>query len=87
MESNDKDALKKMNETNQGWKPGVKRSYSRMTITPIAVETENSILAESVGNNSMIISVGQELGPTYDFSSDFDSNAGKTFSHEWEGSL
>ena len=55
-----------------------------MTITRIEVESGNPILAGSVVDNSMIISVGQEAGPSYDLSTDIDSNTGKTFIHEWE---
>lgn len=84
MKSNGKAALKQINETNQGCEPGVKRSYSRMTITRIGVESGNPILAGSVVDNSMITTVGQEVGPSYDLSADIDSNTGKTFSHEWE---
>ena len=58
-----------------------------MMITPVKVEMGSAILAESVVNDSTIMTTGQEVGPSFDFSSDFDSNTGKTFSHEWEGSL
>ena len=55
-----------------------------MITTRIEVLSETPILAGSIVSNSLITSVGQELGPSYDFSSEFDSNTGKTFSHEWE---
>lgn len=84
MERINDEVLKMKNETNPECKPKEKRSYSKLTITPIKVEMGNPVLAGSIVNNSMISSVGQELGPTYDISFDTDSNTGKTFSHEWE---
>lgn len=84
----DENASNKLNEPpNHGCEPKAKLSYSRLTITPITVETGNPVLTGSVVDNSKISSVGQELGPSYDLSSDFDSNTGKTFSHEWDSNL
>ena len=51
----------------------------------LALESGASLLAASiVTEDTYIQSVGQELGPTYDFSQEIDTNTGKTFSHEWE---
>ena len=84
MERINDEVLKMKNETNPECKPKVKRPYSKLTITTIKVEMGNPVLAGSVVDNSMITSVGQEVGPSYDLSTDIDSNTGKTFSHEWE---
>ena len=54
----------------------------------LALETGAGLLAASIIDDTQIIeSVGQELGPTYDFSQEIDTNTGKTFSHEWEAGI
>ena len=60
------------------------KKYIRMSTDIVTFVPRVPILAASVINNSMIESVGQEIGQSYGFSSDIDSNTGKTFSHEWE---
>ena len=65
-----------------------KRPYETMALRELALETSAGLLAASIVTEDTIIqSVGQELGPTYDFSEEIDSNTGKTFSHEWETNL
>ena len=64
-----------------------KEKYERVVITPVGVVVSSPILTGSIiTDTNMIQSVGQELGPVYDLSSDggIDANTGKTFSHEWE---
>ena len=62
-----------------------RKPYSAPEISPLAMEVRESLLGASiVTEETLIESVGQELGPTYDFSNEIDSNTGKTFSHEWE---
>lgn len=61
-----------------------KRPYNRLSVSKIEVESESAILTASIVGNSQISSVGQEIGPSYDLSTDVDGNTGKTFSHEWE---
>ena len=84
MKSNARDTSSIQHETEHGCNPKIRRPYSRMTIAPIMVEIETHILAGSVVDNSVITSVGQELAPSNDFFSDFDSKTEKTFSQEWE---
>ncbi len=84
MKSNNYDVSSLRHETEPGCEAMPKRPYSAMTITRFEVEFGTPILAGSVVDNSMIISVGQEVGPSYDLSTDIDSNTGKTFIHEWE---
>ena len=65
-----------------------KKPYETMALRELALETGASLLAASiVTKDTYIQSVGQELGPTYDFSKEIDDNTGKTFSHEWETNL
>ena len=45
-----------------------------------------SCLAASVVEDNLIMSVGQEKGPEYDFIQDSDIVTEKTFSHEWDSS-
>lgn len=62
-----------------------KRPYETVAMRELALETGAGLLAASiVTEDTLIESVGQELGPTYDFSQEIDDNTGKTFSHEWE---
>lgn len=64
-----------------------KEKYERVVITPVGVVVSSPILTGSIiTDTNMIQSVGQELGPVYDLSSDggIDANTEKTFSHEWE---
>ena len=64
-----------------------KKPYETMALRELALETGASLLAASiVTKDTYIQSVGQELGPLYDFDAPngIDSNTGKTFSHEWE---
>ena len=63
-----------------------RKPYESLSMTVVETASALPILAASIVNNSMIQSVGQELGPSYDLSSEggIDSNTGKTFSHEWE---
>ena len=62
-----------------------KRPYETVAMRELALETGASLLAASiVTEETLIESVGQELGPTYNFSDEIDTNTGKTFSHEWE---
>lgn len=62
-----------------------RKPYSAPEISPLAMEVRESLLGASiVTEDTYIQSVGQELGPTYDMSDEFDSNTGKTFSLEWE---
>ena len=62
--------------------------YEAMAMRELALETGASLLAASIIDDTQIIeSVGQELGPTYNFSDEIDSNTGKTFSHEWEAGV
>ena len=63
-----------------------RKPYSAPEISPLAMEVRESLLGASiVTEETLIESVGQELGPTYDFSMETDeNNTGKTFSHEWE---
>ena len=84
MKSNNYDVSSPRHGTEPGCEAKPKRPYSAMTITRIEVESGNPILAGSVVDNSMIISVGQEAGPSYDLSADIDYNTGKTIIHEWE---
>ena len=63
----------------------IKKPYETMAMSELAFETDSGLLAASiVTEESLIESVGQELGPTYDLSQEIDPNTGKTFSHEWE---
>lgn len=62
----------------------MKRAYNKLATTKLELILNATVLTGSIVSNSLISSVGQELGPSYDLSSDFDSNTGKTFSHEWE---
>ena len=67
-----------------------KKPYETMALRELALETGASLLAASiVTKDTYIQSVGQELGPMYDFDAQggIDSNTGKTFSHEWETNL
>ena len=65
-----------------------KKPYETMALRELALETSAGLLAASiVTEDTYIQSTGQELGPTYDFSEEIDSNTGKTFSHEWETNL
>ena len=63
-----------------------RKPYSAPEISSLAMEERESLLGASiVTEETLIESVGQELGPTYDFSQEIDSNTGKTFSQqEWE---
>lgn len=62
-----------------------RKAYSAPEISSLAMEERESLLGASiVTEETLIESVGQELGPTYDFSNEIDSNTGKTFSLEWE---
>ena len=64
-----------------------RREYSSLKLAAVKLEcADGAILAASLISNSQILSVGQELGPEYDFAAlnGIDSNTGKTFSHEWE---
>ena len=64
----------------------MKKSYSKLTVSPLEVSMQGSLLASSVLVNAKIESVGQEVGVVYDLSATdgIDVNTGKTFSHEWE---
>ena len=65
-----------------------KKPYELMALRELELEPGASLLAASIVTEDTIIqSVGQELGPTYDFSKEIDDNTGKTFSHEWETGL
>ena len=65
-----------------------RKSYSVPEIGSLVMEGRESLLAASVIIDTQIInSVGQELGPTYDFAKEVDENTGKTFSHEWEAGI
>ena len=66
-----------------------RKPYSAPEISSLAMEERESLLGASiVTEETLIESVGQELGPTYDFSKEIDDNTDKTFSLEWEtGSL
>ena len=65
-----------------------KRPYETMALSELKLEAGAGLLAQSsiIDENSVIESVGQELGPTYNFDAEngIDTNTGKTFSHEWE---
>ncbi|MDO5443113.1 MAG: hypothetical protein Q4G10_05530 [Bacteroidia bacterium] len=62
----------------------MKNDYMRITVIPVASFPENTLLADSVANNSMVQSVGQEVGPVFDMSTETDAVTGKTFNHEWD---
>ena len=64
----------------------MKKSYSELTVSPLEVSMQGSLLASSVLVHAKIESVGQEVGVVYDLSATdgIDVNTGKTFSHEWE---
>ena len=64
----------------------MKKSYSKLTVSPLEVSMQGSLLASSVLVHAKIESVGQEIGAVYDLSATdgIDVNTGKTFSHEWE---
>ena len=64
----------------------MKKSYSKLTVSPLEVSMQGSLLASSVLVHAKIESVGQEVGVVYDLSATngIDGNTGKTFSHEWE---
>ena len=64
-----------------------KRRYETPAVSAVAMEGRESLLGASIVNpETTIMSVGQELGPVYDFNAaeGIDPNTGKTFSHEWE---
>lgn len=61
-----------------------KRPYEKLAMLKIPVDPGKPILADSAVNNSMIMSVGQEVGPAFDYSDAVDSYTGKTFTHEWD---
>ena len=63
--------------------PDGRRPYERMSIVPILSAPEYSMLASSTDESMMIESVGQELGPAFDYSQTTDINTGKDFNHEW----
>ena len=64
----------------------MKKSYSRLTVSPLEVSMAGNLLASSVLKSATVNSVGQEVGVAYDLSAEdgIDVNTGKTFSHEWE---
>lgn len=62
-----------------------KSIYNKMSIEILSGVPVSNLLASSVVTNETVLqSVGQELGPVYDLSSDTDATTGKTFNHEWE---
>ena len=64
-----------------------RKPYSTPESSSLVMEGRESLLGASVVTTETYIqSVGQELGPVYDFNAaeGIDPNTGKTFSHEWE---
>ena len=66
----------------------MKKSYSELTVSPLEVSMQGSLLASSVVRSASVNSVGQEVGVAYTLSAEdgIDVNTGKTFAHEWEES-
>ena len=64
----------------------MKKSYSELTVSPLEVSMQGSLLASSVVRSASVNSDGQEVGVAYTLSTPdgIDENTGKTFSHEWE---
>ena len=75
---------KRRGQINHGLELQAKYQYSKMIIAPLPLEVQSAVLAGSIVNDSTIVAIGQEIGPSFDLSSDFDPNTGKTFNHEWE---
>lgn len=61
----------------------LRREYGGLATEPLEVAMTGAVLASSVVQSSIVQSVGQEVGVTYDLSEP-DENTGKTFAHDWD---
>ena len=64
----------------------MKKNYSKLTVSPLGVTMQGSLLSASAIKGATVQSVGQEVGVAYNLSATdgIDTNTGKTFAHEWE---
>lgn len=64
----------------------LRREYGGLATEPLEVAMTGAVLASSVVQSSIVQSVGQEVGVTYDLSEpdEIDTNTGKTFAHDWD---
>ena len=60
------------------------RKYTGLFLEVIDIDLAAVILQSSVESESLIQSVGQEKGQSYDFSESLDGMS--TFNHDWDGS-
>lgn len=63
----------------------MRKSYQPLLTRPLDIEVEGNVMVSSIVSDSLIESVGQDIGAYYDFCDTIENP--DSFNHEWEGGL